>query len=125
MSGEDYIPLRRVLKDYLREHGITLKDLLDAMDEDKEGIMDSLSKRIYLTRDQRKALERGLSSRELNLLLFVIQAFYIINPSGLYKGFIIEPVREDVMFGDKITFEGCKMILKALGISTESIEEYL
>ena len=125
MSGEDYIPLKEVLKDYLKEHGITLKDLLSAMDEDKEGIMEALGKRVHLTRDQRRALELGLSSKDLNLLLFVIQTFYIINPSGLYKGFIIEPVREDIMFGDKITFEGCKMILKALGISTEGIEEYV
>jgi len=125
MSGEDYIPLKKVLKDYLREHGITLRDLLSAMDEDKEGIMEALSRRVHLTREQRRALELGLSSRDLNLLLFVIQAFYIINPSGLYKGFIIEPVREDVMFGDKVTFEGCKMILKALGISTKDVEEYV
>jgi len=125
MSGEGYIPLKKVLKDYLREHGITLRDLLSAMDEDKEGIMEALSRRVHLTREQRRALERGLSSRDLNLLLFVIQAFYIINPSGLYKGFIIEPVREDVMFGDKVTFEGCKMILKALGISTKDVEEYV
>ena len=125
MSGEGYIPLKKVLKDYLREHGITLRDLLSAMDEDKEGIMEALSRRVHLTREQRRALERGLSSRDLNLLLFVIQAFYIINPSGLYKGFIIEPVREDVMFGDKVTFEGCKMILKALGISTKGVEEYV
>ncbi|MEM3193959.1 MAG: hypothetical protein QXH97_03125, partial [Candidatus Bathyarchaeia archaeon] len=103
---------------YLREHGITLKDLLSVMDEDKEGIMEALSKRVYMTRAQRMALERHLSSRDLNLLLFVIQAFYILNPSGLYKGLIIEPVREDVMVGDKVTFEGCKMILKALGISS-------
>lgn len=122
MSGEDYIPLRRALKDYLREHGITLKDLLSVMDEDKEGVMEALSKRVYMTRTQRMALERGLSSRDLNLLLFVIQAFYILNPSGLYKGLIIEPVREDVMVGDKVTFEGCKMILRALGISTSNIE---
>jgi len=125
MSGEDYIPLKKVLKDYLREHGITLRDLLSAMDEDKEGIMEALSRRVHLTREQRRALELGLSSRDLNLLLFVIQAFYIINPSGLYKGFIIEPVREDVMFGDKVTFEGCKMILKALGISTKGVEEHV
>ena len=125
MSGEGYIPLKKVLKDYLREHGITLRDLLSAMDEDKEGIMEALSRRVHLTREQRRALELGLSSRDLNLLLFVIQAFYIINPSGLYKGFIIEPVREDVMFGDKVTFEGCKMILKALGISTKGVEEYV
>ncbi len=121
MSGEDYIPLRRALKDYLKEHGITLKDLLSVMDENKEGIMDSLSKRVHLTWRQREALERGLSSRDLNLLLFVIQAFYILNPSGLYKGLIIEPMREEVMFGDKVTFGGCKMILKALRISVDDI----
>jgi len=122
MSGEDYIPLRRALKDYLKEHKVTLDDLLRVMDDDKEGIMEALSKRVHLTRAQRRALEQHLSSRELNLLLFVIQAFYILNPSGLYKGFMIEPVRDDIMVGDKVTFEGCKMILKALGISTEDID---
>jgi len=122
MREEDYIPLRKVMKDYLKDQGITLNDLLSVMDEDKEGIMEALSKRVYLTRAQRKALERGLSSKDLNLLLFVIQAFYILNPSGLYKGLIIEPVREDVMIGDKVTFEGCKIILKSLGIPTDNIE---
>lgn len=120
--GEDYISLKRVLKGYLREHGTTLSDLLSVMDDGKEGIMEALSKRVYLTRAQRRALERGLSSKDLNLLLFVIQAFYVLNPSGLYKGLIIEPAREDVMVGDKVTFEGCKMILRALGISTDNIE---
>jgi DNA-binding transcriptional MerR regulator len=122
MRKEDYIPLRKALKDYLKEQGITLNDLLSVMDEDKEGIMEALSKRVYLTRKQREALETWLSSKDLNLLLFVIQAFYILNPSGLYKGLIIEPVREDVMIGDKVTFEGCKMILKSLGIPTDNIE---
>ncbi|MBS7648506.1 MAG: hypothetical protein QXK89_05350 [Candidatus Bathyarchaeia archaeon] len=122
MSGNDYISLRKVLKDYLKDNGITLNDLLSVMDEDKEGIMEALSKRVYLTEAQRIALERSLSSRDLNLLLFVIQAFYILNPSGLYKGLIIEPVREDVMIDNRVTFRGCKMILKALGISTENIE---
>jgi DNA-binding transcriptional MerR regulator len=122
MSRGDYITLRKALKDYLKEHGVTLSDLLNVMDEDKEGIMEALGRRVYLTREQRKALERSLSSRELNLLLFVIQAFYLLNPSGLYKGLIIEPTKEDVMLGDKATFEGCKMILKALGISTRKID---
>jgi DNA-binding transcriptional MerR regulator len=83
MRKEDYIPLRKALKDYLKEQGITLNDLLSVMDEDKEGIMEALSKRVYLTRKQREALEKWLSSKDLNLLLFVIQAFYILNPSGL------------------------------------------
>ncbi|MEM1602385.1 MAG: hypothetical protein QXF59_03360 [Candidatus Bathyarchaeia archaeon] len=122
--SEDYIPLRRALKDYLKEHKITLDDLLSVMDEDKEGIMENLRKRVHLTKAQYKALERYLSSKDLNLLLFVIQAFYMLNPSGLYKGLIIEPARDDVMADGKVTFKGCKMILKALGISTENLESY-
>ena len=119
---ERYIDLRRALKDYLREQGVTLKDLLSVMDEEKGGIMESLRKRVHLTRSQNEVLERKLSSKELNLLVFVIQTFYILNPSGMYKERIIEPAREDVMWGDKATFEGCKMILKALRISTEGLD---
>jgi len=117
-----YIDLRTALKNYLKEQGITLQDLLSSMDEDKEGIMEALRKRVYLTEDQSRILEERLTSKELNLLLFVIQAFYILNPSGMYRDFIIEPTREDVMYGDKATFEGCKLILKALRISTEGLD---
>ena len=117
-----YVDLRTALKNYLKEQGITLQDLLSSMDEDKEGIMEALRKRVYLTEDQSRILEEKLTSKELNLLLFVIQAFYILNPSGMYRGFIIEPTREDVMYGDKATFEGCKLILKALRISTEGLD---
>jgi hypothetical protein len=35
----------------------------------------------------------------------------------MYKGFVIEPTRDEVMQGEKITFEGCKIILKALNVS--------
>jgi len=88
-----YIDLRVALKNYLKEQGITLQDLLSSMDEDKEGIMDALRKRVYLTESQSRILEEKLTSKELNLLLFVIQAFYILNPSGMYRDFIIEPTR--------------------------------
>jgi len=121
MSPVGYIDLRRALKNFLKEQGVTLRDVLSLMDESKEGIMEALRKRIHLTEAQSRALERGLSSKDLNLLLFVIQTFYIVNPAGLYKGFIIEPKREDVMWGNKVTFEGCKMILEALRISTKNI----
>ena len=117
-----YIDLRTALKNYLKEQGITLSDLLSVMDEQKEGIMESLRKRVYLTDAQCRALEKNLTSKQLNLLLFVVQAFYLLNPSGTYKGFIIEPKREDVVYGEKATFEGCKMILKALRISTEGLD---
>ena len=119
----DYIDIRTVLKNYLKEQGITLSDLLSVMDEQKEGIMESLRKRVYLTDAQCRALEKNLTSKQLNLLLFVVQAFYLLNPSGTYKGFIIEPKREDVVYGEKATFEGCKMILEALRISTEGLDD--
>jgi len=117
-----YIDLRTALKNYLKEQGITLSDLLSVMDEQKEGIIESLHKRIHLTEAQSRALEENLTSKQLNLLLFVVQAFYLLNPSGMYKDLILEPTREDVMYGDKATFEGCKMILKALRISTEGLD---
>jgi len=121
-ARKEYIDLRTALKNYLKEQGITLSDLLSLMDEQKEGIIEALRKRVHLTEKQSRALEENLTSKQLNLLLFVIQAFYLLNPPGTYKDFIIEPTREDVMGGDKVTFEGCKMILKALRISTDGLD---
>ena len=121
--GTEYIHIRNVLKNYLKEQRITLSDLLSVMDEDKRGIMEALRERIHLTERQSKALERGVTSRDLNLLLFVIQAFYLLNPSGMYKDLIIEPAREDIVWGGKVTFEGCKSLLKALRISTQNLDE--
>jgi len=117
-----YIDLRRVLKDYLQEEDVTLQDLLSVMDEDKKSIIQALRERIHLTKDQCEILERKLTSKELNLLLFVIQAFYLLNPSGVYKGRIIQPAREDVVWGEKATFEGCIQILAALRISTQGLD---
>jgi len=99
MAKRRYVDLRTVLKNYLKEQGITLSDLLSVMDEQKEGIMEALRKRVHLTEGQSRALEENLTSKQLNLLLFVLQAFYLLNPSGVYKGFIIDPSREDVMRG--------------------------
>lgn len=87
------------------------------MDEEKSGLMEALHRRISLTESQSRDLDLGLSSRELNLLLFVIQTFYIVNPSGMYKGEFIEPAREGVVLYQKVTFEGCKRIMKSLRIS--------
>ena len=109
-----YIPLRKALKDYLKECGYTLSDLLGTMDEERKGLIEALRERIQLTDQQSRFLEQNFTSRNLNLLLFVAQAFYIINPSGMYKGMVIEPTREEVMLGEKISYEGSRAILKAL-----------
>jgi hypothetical protein len=113
-----YIPLRKALKDYLKEQRTTLSDLLGIMDEERKGIMEALQERVQLTDAQSRMLEQTISTRDLNLLLFVAQAFYLLNPSGMYKGFAIEPTRDEVVWGDKITYEGCRIILKALLVST-------
>jgi len=113
-----YMELRQALEDYLRDEGITLQDLLGVMDEEKGGIMEALRKRIRLTEEEGRALERRLTSKELNILLFVVQAFYILNASGTYKGRVLHPAREDVILGDKISSQGCKRILRALDIHT-------
>jgi hypothetical protein len=113
-----YIPLRKALKDYLREQGSTLSDLLDLMDEEKRGLSEALWERVQLTNQQRRFLEQSFTSRDLMLLLFVAQAFYIINPSGMYKGMVVEPTRDEVMLGQKISYEGCRLILKALASAT-------
>ena len=122
MAGRRYIDLRTALKNYLKEQNVTLHDLLSVMDEDKRGIIEALKERVHMTEKQCRALEENLTSRQLNLLLFIIQAFYLLNPSGTYKGLIIDPTRGDVMSGEKATFEGCKMILRALRISTEGLD---
>lgn len=116
MGWGDYIDLRLALKDYLREHGLTLDDILMAMDDDKEGVLEALRKRTLLTEDELTQLERKLTSRQLNTLLFVIQVFYIVNISGLYKGRMIYPCRDDIVKNNRVTAEGVKMILGALGI---------
>ena len=117
-----YVLLRKALKDYLKEQGTTLSDILSVMDEEKKGIMEALRERIRLTEEQSRVLERTLGSRDLNLLLFVVQAFYLLNPSGLYKGFVIEPARDEIMWGNKVTYEGCRNVLKALLISTQNLD---
>jgi hypothetical protein len=110
------ISIRDAAKDFLEEAGVTIDDILSQMDEDPKGIDESLRKRIWLDDSSARKLESSLSSRHLNYLIFVLQTFYIINPSGLYKSMFIIPTRESVMRGEKATIEGVQLILKALGI---------
>jgi hypothetical protein len=113
-----YIPLRKALKDYLKEQGIALSDLLGMMDEERKGLMEALRERVQLTDQQSRFLEQNFSSRDLNLLLFVAQAYYLLNPSGMYKGMVVEPTRGEVVWGEKISYEGCRTILKTLLTAT-------
>ncbi len=111
-----YVRLRDVIKDFLKEHNLTLNDVLEAMDESREGAIEALKRRTHLNIKQIKFLVDSLSSKQVNLLLFVIQTFYIANPSGLYRGKLIIPRRDDVITNGKATVSGLRLIMKELGI---------
>ncbi|MEM1557490.1 MAG: hypothetical protein QXI11_01305 [Thermoproteota archaeon] len=111
-----YIPLKKAVEDFLKEQGLTPIDVVKVMDEDSEGIIESLRKRCAISlRTERKLLEK-LTSKQLNFLIFVMQTFYIINMGGMYKGLLIHPRRDHVVSGQKVTEEGLRQILKALGL---------
>lgn len=112
------IPLKRAVSDFLSEAGLTLQEVLGLMDEEVGGIDESLRKRVLLDDISAKRLESALSSRQLNYLIFVVQTFYIINPSGMYKSMSLLPAREDVMMGERATIEGVRLILRALDIGS-------
>lgn len=110
-----YIPLKKAVDDYLKEQGLTLSDMVAVMDEDRESIAESLRKRCSISLKTERLLLERLTSRQLNMLIFVIQVFYIINMGGIYKGLIIYPERSSVVSGQKVTEEGLRLVLKALG----------
>jgi len=112
----EYVHLKKALSDLLKEYGVTVYDILDAMDEEPTGIKESFMRRVRISEDEYEELARNLSTRQLNLLLFALQVFYIGNVSGLYKGYIIVPTRDEVVKGaTTITFEGVRKVAKALG----------
>jgi len=113
-----YIMLREALKDFLREHNLTLEEVLSLMDEeDRDSLRASLIKRIALSPKELDALEKNYTARQLNLLILAIQVFYLSNPSGLYKGRLIIPLRDEVVGQDgRITSKGLRLILKSLGL---------
>lgn len=109
-----YIPLKKAVDDFLKEEGLTVADVVAVMDENKESIVESLRARCAISfRTERLLLEK-LTSKQLNLLVFVIQVFYIINMGGTYKGLIIHPRRENVVSGQKVMEEGLRQVIKAL-----------
>ncbi len=117
MNSSKTITLREALKDFLREEGLSLRDILEVMDEDPRGLIESLLKRVDIDIDQAVELERNFTSRQLNLIILALHIFYIANVSGYYKGYLIVPLREEVVNKEgKITKEGLKKIIKSLGL---------
>jgi len=112
-----YITLREALKDYLRDQGLSIEDILDAMNEDPRGVIESLLKRVNISPEEAARLEEMYTTRQLNLLIFAIQLFYISTVTNYYKGFIIIPLREEVVGRDgKITRRGLSEIIRSLGL---------
>lgn len=114
-----YVRLKDAIKNFLKENGLEIEDIIAAMDEDREGIKESLKKRTWLTDRQLNFLIQAFPARELNYLTFVIQTFYIINPSGLYKGAIIIPRREDIIRNGKVTSNGIKLLISELNLKAQ------
>ncbi|RLE64695.1 MAG: hypothetical protein DRJ47_07125 [Thermoprotei archaeon] len=112
-----YISIREALKDYLRDQGLTIEDILDAMDEDPKSLLESLLKRVNLSYKEALKIEEQYTPSQLNLLIFAIQLFYITMKTNYYKGFIIIPLREEVVGADgKVTRDGLRKIIRSLGL---------
>ena len=112
-----YVKLRDAIKDFLKESNLKLQDILDAMDESKEGAEQALLRRTNLSIKEVRALVNAISSKELNLLLFALQTFYISNPSGMYKGRIIIPSRDEVLTKGKASKNGLRLLMRELNIT--------
>jgi len=113
----EYIPLRTALKNLLKEQGLTLNDVLDAMDETPERLRRSIIARINLSSKDLAKLEVNYTSRQLNLLIFAVHVFYLSGSGGVYKGKVVVPLREEVIGRDgRVTKEGLIKIIKSLGL---------
>jgi hypothetical protein len=116
LSGKTYkyIPIENALMDLLREYNITLNDLLDAMIVEGLDVYEELIKRINNPSKDLIATIYLQPWRVIGLTLFVLQAFYIINVSGLYKGYFLDPPREKIMNGSKVSHTGVILLINRL-----------
>jgi len=110
LSGENRIPVEKALLDLLREQGITVNDLLAAMREEGIDVYGELVKRLVYPARDTVAYIYGMPWKLAALTLFALQALYIVNPGGLYKGFLLDPPREIVVLGDKVKPQGVVLL---------------
>ncbi len=121
-----YVSLRDALRDFLREQGLTIDDVLDAMDETPELLEQSILRRVEISPEDLRKLESAYTTRQLNLLVFVIQVFYLANVSGLYKNRLIVPLRDEVVGpSGKVTREGLVKIIRSLGLKPRFVGVYV
>ena len=121
-----YISLREALRDFLKEQGLTVNDILDAMDETPELLEKSILKRVNISWKELRGLESSYTTRQLNLIVFVIQVFYLANVSGMYKNRVIIPLREEVVGSDgRVTKEGLIKIIRSLGLRPRFVDIHI
>jgi len=121
-----YISLREALRDFLKEQGLTVNDVLDAMDETPELLEKSILKRINISWKELRGLESSYTTRQLNLIVFVIQVFYLANVSGMYKNRVIIPPREEIVGSDgRVTKEGLIKIIRSLGLRPRFVDIHI
>lgn len=108
------IDVYRAFLDLLKEYGITVEDLLTAMRSEGIDVYDEIIKRIsYLSPFIEKTVY-SLPWRKAAILLFILQTFYVVNISGIYKGYLIDPPRELVMDGLKVKPSGIILLIRKL-----------
>lgn len=108
------IDVYRAFLDLLKEYGITVEDLLAAMRSEGIDVYGEIIKRISYSSPFIKKTIYSLPWRKAAILLFIIQTFYIVNISGIYKGYLIDPPRELVMDGLKVKPSGVILLIKKL-----------
>ncbi len=115
-SGEKrgYIPVKNALLDLLREQGLSINDLLEAMRLENIDVYNELKKRLLYRDRMVEVFIESLNWRGAAILLFAVQALYIINPAGIYKGYLIIPLHDQVVFKDKILPHGLIILAKSL-----------
>ncbi len=109
-----YISVVNAFLDLLREYGITIDDLLKAMEEENIDVYDEIIKRLSSKPRDVVKIVYSLPWRNASILLFIIQAFYVINIPGQYKGYLLDPPRHLIMAGDKVKPSGLIYLIKYL-----------
>lgn len=108
------LSVESALKDLLIEYGITFEDLFLAMYSENIDVYGELLERIEVkSRDVIETIN-NLPWKLAALTLFTIQALYLANPSGLYKGYLLTPSREEVVVGNKVRFSGLLFLINRL-----------
>ncbi|MEM1768506.1 MAG: hypothetical protein QXH77_04015 [Desulfurococcaceae archaeon] len=111
---DNWITVDKAFVDLLHEYGITIDDLLIAIEYSNIDVYSELIKRLdNCTRDIVEFIN-GLPWKTVALLLFIVQSLYIVNTTGLYKGYRLYPPRDSIVVSFKISFNGLLILLTYL-----------